>query len=98
LLTASWRSVTGSSRADGIEHEGVRVPHHDRAAEAGEQVEAGPGLRPALRDVAEADGLLETLGRELREHGPQRDGVAMGVREDRRSQVREILRLKDGRP
>src|SRR5919197_3601601 len=53
----------------------VRVAEDAAAAELTQSVDALRRLRPALRDVAEADDLVERLGAELCEHRVEPDGV-----------------------
>jgi hypothetical protein len=65
-----------------LEQERVRVAEHRLAAEGREAVKGFRRLRAALRDVAEADDLLDTEPLDVLECGTEGDVVAVLVGEE----------------
>jgi hypothetical protein len=64
------------------QQEVVRVPHHCRAAEVAEQLEALGRLWPCLGVVSEADDVVDVPRAQIREHRAERDGVPVDVGEE----------------
>jgi len=60
----------------------VGVPEDARATELAQQIDALPGLRPALGDVAQRDDQVDVVTFDVGERGAESDGVRVHVGEE----------------
>ena len=80
-----------------LEQERIRVAEHRLAAESRETVECLRRFRPALRDIAEADDLLDSKPFDVVERGAEGDVVPVLIREKCETHGQSLL-LMPSRP
>ena len=73
-----------------LEQKRVRVAEHRLAAERGEPVEGLRGLRAALRDVAEADDLVDPDALDIFQHNAEGDVVRVLVGDEREAHAARL--------